>query len=98
MIMQTRAMKWRRNGGRSPANRLDSRRSFKTGTVMPGRSEQVQTISTEPHPEAPAASRPVSRSVDGLLALEGGTVHHGTIRGHLCPAEGDLIFTTAATG
>jgi carbamoyl-phosphate synthase small subunit len=65
---------------------------------MPGRSEQVQTISTDQHLEAPAGPRPVSRSVDGLLALEGGAVHHGTIRGHLGPAEGDLIFTTAATG
>jgi len=66
---------------------------------MPGRSEQVQTIQTADHqPEAPAALRPVPRSVDGLLALEGGSVRHGTIRGHLGPAEGDLIFTTAATG
>jgi carbamoyl-phosphate synthase small subunit len=66
---------------------------------MPGRSEQVQTIQTaDQHTEAPAAARPVSRSVDGLLALEGGAVQHGTIRGHLGAAEGDLIFTTAATG
>lgn len=49
-------------------------------------------------PEAPAATRPVPRLLDGLLALEGGSVRHGTIRGHLGPAEGDLIFTTAATG
>jgi carbamoyl-phosphate synthase small subunit len=66
---------------------------------MPGRSEQVQTIQTaDQHTEAPAAPRPVSRSVDGLLALEGGAVHHGTIRGHVGAADGDLIFTTAATG
>jgi carbamoyl-phosphate synthase small subunit len=59
----------------------------------------VQTIQTANHqPEAPAATRPVPRSLDGLLALEGGSVRHGTIRGHLGPAEGDLIFTTAATG
>ncbi len=34
----------------------------------------------------------------GLVALEGGRVQRGTLRGHLGPAEGDLIFTTAATG
>jgi carbamoyl-phosphate synthase small subunit len=66
---------------------------------MPGRSEQVQTIpSVDQQPEAPAAARSVPRSLDGLLALEGGAVHRGAIRGHLGPAEGDLIFTTAATG
>jgi carbamoyl-phosphate synthase small subunit len=59
----------------------------------------VQTITTAHSPEAPAATpRPVPRSVEGLLALEGGTVHRGILRGHLGPAEGDLIFTTAATG
>lgn len=59
----------------------------------------MQTIHTaDQRPEAPAAARPVPRSVDGLLALEGGSVRHGTIRGHMGPAEGDLIFTTAATG
>jgi carbamoyl-phosphate synthase small subunit len=59
----------------------------------------VQTITTAQSPEAPAATtRPVPRSVDGLLALEGGAVHRGVLRGHLGPAEGDLIFTTAATG
>ena len=34
----------------------------------------------------------------GLLALEGGIVQHGTLRGAHVEAEGDLIFTTAATG
>lgn len=59
----------------------------------------MQTIHTaDQQPEAPAAARPVPRSVDGLLALEGGSVRHGAIRGHIGPAEGDLIFTTAATG
>ena len=59
----------------------------------------MQTIHTaNQQPEAPAATQPVPRSLDGLLALEGGSVRHGTIRGHLGPAEGDLIFTTAATG
>src|SRR5437016_4484890 len=34
----------------------------------------------------------------GLLALEGGIVQHGTLRGADVVAEGDLVFTTAATG
>ncbi|MGH2446379.1 MAG: glutamine-hydrolyzing carbamoyl-phosphate synthase small subunit [Candidatus Limnocylindria bacterium] len=34
----------------------------------------------------------------GLLALEGGLVLHGTLRGSREPAEGELVFTTAATG
>jgi carbamoyl-phosphate synthase small subunit len=34
----------------------------------------------------------------GLLALEGGLVHRGWLRGAQAAAEGDLIFTTAATG
>jgi carbamoyl-phosphate synthase small subunit len=34
----------------------------------------------------------------GLLALEGGTILHGRLRGAAGPAEGDLIFSTAATG
>ena len=34
----------------------------------------------------------------GLLALEGGIVQQGVLRGATVAAEGDLIFTTAATG
>jgi carbamoyl-phosphate synthase small subunit len=34
----------------------------------------------------------------GLLALEGGTILRGRLRGAAGPAEGDLIFSTAATG
>ena len=34
----------------------------------------------------------------GLLALEEGVVQLGLLRGAPLPAEGDLIFTTAATG
>jgi carbamoyl-phosphate synthase small subunit len=41
-------------------------------------------------------TRPVPRR--GLLALEGGLVHRGWLRGGQAAAEGDLIFTTAATG
>ena len=48
---------------------------------------------------APAAgSMPLATPLPGLLALEGGTVHHGILRGAPVAAEGDLIFTTAATG
>lgn len=34
----------------------------------------------------------------GMLALEGGTILRGRLRGAAGPAEGDLIFSTAATG
>jgi len=47
----------------------------------------------------PATERPASFLFpDGLLALEGGSVRRGRLRGAAVPAEGDLIFTTAATG
>ncbi|HYN63280.1 MAG TPA: glutamine-hydrolyzing carbamoyl-phosphate synthase small subunit [Candidatus Limnocylindrales bacterium] len=47
----------------------------------------------------PALKRPASfSSSPGLLALEGGTVLRGRLRGAQVPAQGDLIFTTAATG
>ena len=36
--------------------------------------------------------------VPGLLALEGGIIQAGRLRGAHVPASGDLIFTTAATG
>lgn len=50
-------------------------------------------------PTTPAATeRPASVSSAGLLALEGGAVFTGDLRGAASPAEGDLIFTTAATG
>lgn len=49
--------------------------------------------------ETPAAdTRPASPFVSGLLALEGGTIHRGVLRGAAVAAEGDLIFTTAGTG
>jgi carbamoyl-phosphate synthase small subunit len=44
------------------------------------------------------AAPPLESPRAGLLALEGGTVHHGMLRGAPIDAEGDLIFTTAATG
>ena len=60
----------------------------------------MQTIpNLEQSSEAPAAgTRPVPRSAPGLVALEGGRVQRGILRGEITPAEGDLIFTTAATG
>ena len=46
-----------------------------------------------------AIKREASFSVaDGVLALEGGTLLRGRLRGAGGPAEGDLIFSTAATG
>jgi carbamoyl-phosphate synthase small subunit len=60
----------------------------------------VQTIpNLEQHTEAPTAGTLlVPRSAPGLVALEGGRVQRGVLRGAIAPAEGDLIFTTAATG
>ncbi|HEX6210911.1 MAG TPA: hypothetical protein VF136_09045, partial [Methylomirabilota bacterium] len=58
----------------------------------------MQTLPRDIHTTPAAIERPASFSVPGLLALEGGTVHRGRLRGALVPAEGDLIFTTAATG
>ncbi len=51
-------------------------------------------------PTTPSATeRPTSFSFPpGMLALEGGTALHGRLRGAVGPAEGDLIFSTAATG
>jgi carbamoyl-phosphate synthase small subunit len=57
----------------------------------------VQTLSqTSTTPSA--SQRQASFSSPGLLALEGGTVLHGRLRGAQVAAQGDLIFTTAATG
>jgi carbamoyl-phosphate synthase small subunit len=58
----------------------------------------MRTLPKLPHTTPPAAAGPASFSRPGLLALEGGTVLHGRRRGADRPAEGDLIFTTAATG
>ena len=46
----------------------------------------------------PATERQASFFSPGILALEGGTILHGRLRGLAGPAEGDLIFSTAATG
>lgn len=58
----------------------------------------MQTLPRDIHATPAATERPASFFVPGLLALEGGTVHRGRLRGARVPAEGDLIFTTAATG
>ncbi len=58
-------------------------------------------MQTAPHLEieTPAAEpRPASRVLSGLVALEGGSVHRGVLRGAPVAAEGDLIFTTAGAG
>jgi carbamoyl-phosphate synthase small subunit len=58
----------------------------------------MPTIASLPDTTPPDATGPASFSRPGLLALEGGTVLAGRLRGAALPAEGDLIFTTAATG
>jgi carbamoyl-phosphate synthase small subunit len=54
-----------------------------------------RTNLTTPPATERSASFPTS---GGLLALEGGTVLRGRLRGAGVAAEGDLIFTTASTG
>jgi carbamoyl-phosphate synthase small subunit len=58
----------------------------------------VQTLSRQPRSTPPASERSASFSSRGVLALEGGALHAGRLRGATVAAEGDLIFTTAATG
>ncbi|HYM51918.1 MAG TPA: carbamoyl phosphate synthase small subunit [Candidatus Dormibacteraeota bacterium] len=58
----------------------------------------MQTLSRQQGPTPAAMERPASFSSPGLLALEGGTLHRGRLRGAAVAAEGDMIFTTAATG
>jgi carbamoyl-phosphate synthase small subunit len=45
-----------------------------------------------------APSRDSTGPRPGILALEDGTIHAGTLAGAAVPAVGDLVFTTAATG
>jgi carbamoyl-phosphate synthase small subunit len=48
---------------------------------------------------APTAAPDAARGpIPGLLALEGGLVLSGALHGSRLPADGDLVFTTAATG
>lgn len=58
---------------------------------------------TERDPLTPAAERPASsfappRGPDALLATTDGTLHRGELRGADVRAEGELVFTTSATG
>ena len=57
-----------------------------------------ESASTTPASPTADPGPPASFSSPGLLALEGGTVLRGELHGHLEPAEGELVFTTAATG
>jgi carbamoyl-phosphate synthase small subunit len=57
----------------------------------------VQTLTSLPRTPA-AIERSASVSSPGLLATADGTLLHGSLRGSPVAAEGDLIFTTAATG
>jgi carbamoyl-phosphate synthase small subunit len=58
----------------------------------------MRTLAQTPIETPAAGPRPASLSSPGILALEGGTVHRGLLRGAPLGVEGDLIFTTAATG
>jgi carbamoyl-phosphate synthase small subunit len=58
--------------------------------------------SAVPHAVPTAAPQPLEGAArgasPGLLALEGGSVITGSLHGSRLPADGDLVFTTAATG
>ena len=54
--------------------------------------------SAAPHAAPTAAPRAAPGASPGLLALEGGHVLSGSLHGSRLPAQGDLVFTTAATG
>jgi carbamoyl-phosphate synthase small subunit len=58
----------------------------------------MPTLASLPTTTPPTAPGPASFSSPGRLALEDGTLHAGRLRGAAQPAEGELIFTTAATG
>ena len=57
----------------------------------------MQTLSRMPRTPA-ATERSAFLSSPGLLATADGTLLRGSLRGAPVAAEGDLIFTTAATG
>jgi carbamoyl-phosphate synthase small subunit len=54
--------------------------------------------SAVPHAVPTAARDAAIGAFPGLLALEGGLVLSGALHGNRLPADGDLVFTTAATG
>ena len=53
--------------------------------------------SAVPHAAPTAAPDAARGPFPGLLALEGGLVLSGALHGSRLPADGDLVFTTAAT-
>ena len=58
------------------------------------RSSLARELTTPPATERQASFF----MLPGVVALEGGSVLRGRLRGAATPAEGDLIFSTAATG
>ncbi len=58
----------------------------------------MRTSLTRESTTPPATERPASFFSPGILALEGGTLLRGRLRGAPAPTEGDLIFSTASTG
>ena len=58
----------------------------------------MRTSLTREPTTSPATERPASFFLPGSVALEGGTLLRGRLRGAAAPAEGDLIFSTASTG
>lgn len=65
---------------------------------MPQPAVQSDTNPTlRDEPSAPLDGS-ASAPTPGLLALEGGLVLHGSLHGATVAAEGDFVFTTAATG
>ena len=58
----------------------------------------MRTSLTREPTTSSATERPASFLSSGVLALEGGTTLRGRLRGQGSVAEGDLIFSTAATG
>ena len=54
--------------------------------------------SAAPHAALPDAPDATPLPSPGILALEGGLVLSGELHGSRLPADGDLVFTTAATG
>src|SRR5688500_16615742 len=63
-------------------------------------SRSMQTVAHETEPSSTPAARTRLPSITStrLLALEGGTVLEGHLYGSRAAAEGELVFTTAATG
>ena len=66
---------------------------------MPERSRlQPAAIQIDRVTTPGSSEQTASFSSPGLLALEGGVVLAGSLHGAPLPAEGELVFTTAATG